>query len=149
MIYGVTLLGQDGEHLATEPLEADDHCQAQLAAALILDVCKDVAQGYELRFNGAAIASGRRRRGLVDLNSLLESPQANVLDLVERLEHGFSAIALSRRLRRTTARLRRCGAMGRHSGMRMFSPGHIGWKGYATSAGGIWEFPHGYGADFN
>ena len=39
----------------------------------------------------------------------IEPPQINILEVVERLEHGFTAVALSRRLRKTAARLRRCG----------------------------------------
>jgi hypothetical protein len=149
VLYNLVLLDQDGKHLATEPLEAEDHSKAQSAAGIVLGVCRDVANTYELRFNGAVIAYGHRKRGLVDLNSLLEVPQTNVLDLVERLEHGLSAVALSHRLRRTTARLRRRGTKGRHSDVGLPVPTHTGRKEYwfATRRGGTTEFHHCRGSD--
>jgi hypothetical protein len=108
MLYTVALLDPDGEHLATEPLEAEDHCEAQSAAMLVLGLCKDVAYSYEIRFNGAVVAHGHRKGGQFDPSAIIERPQPNVLDVVERLEHGFTAVALSRRLRKSAAQLRRC-----------------------------------------
>jgi hypothetical protein len=105
MIYNIALLGQDGEHLAMELLEAEDHSEAQRAGSLILEFCKDVAHSYEVRFNGAVC--GHRRRGLFDLIPILEPRQTNVFDVIERLRHGFTAVALSRPLHKAAVRLRR------------------------------------------
>ena len=95
MIYSIALLGQDGEHLVMEPLEAEDHSEAHRAGSLILEFCKDVAHSYEVRFNGAVIACGHWRPGLFDLIPILEPRQTNVFDVIERLQHGFTAVALS------------------------------------------------------
>jgi hypothetical protein len=94
MIYSVVLLNQDGEHLATEPLDAEDHCKAQSAAVLILELCKDIGYSYEVRFNGAVFASGYRRGGQFDPSPFIEPPPIYILEVVERLEHGFTAVAL-------------------------------------------------------
>jgi hypothetical protein len=123
MIYKVTLFDDWGKHLATEPLEAEDHSKAQSAAALILGICKDVAYSYEVRLNGAVVACGQRRRGLFDLSPLSGSRHANIIDVVERLQDGFTAVALSRRLRKTTARLRRCGTAQLYAPPVSRSPG--------------------------
>jgi hypothetical protein len=66
MIYTLALLDQAGDRLATEPLTAEDHWEAQRAGVLILELCKDVAHSYEIRFRGATFARGPRRRGLFD-----------------------------------------------------------------------------------
>jgi hypothetical protein len=78
MIYNVALLDQDGEHLAMEPLEAGDHSEAQRGGLLLLELCKDVADSYEVRFNGTVISCGHRRRGLLDLIPIIEPPQTNL-----------------------------------------------------------------------
>jgi hypothetical protein len=57
------------------------------------------------------LARGRRKRGLFNLESIIDSRQTNVLDLLSRLQIDFSSIGRSRRLVGINNKLRRRGLL--------------------------------------
>jgi hypothetical protein len=77
----------------------------------VLQTCKDAVTQFEVRRDGVFVAGGQRRRALFDMQTIIDRRQANIIDLEDRLQRGFTAVALSRRLLRATDHLRRIGLL--------------------------------------
>jgi hypothetical protein len=111
MLYHLNLLDEHGRLLASEPFWAEDDQEACEAGATVLQTCKDAATQFEVRCNGVVVAGGQHQRALFDMQTIIDRRQANIIDLEDRLQRGFTAVALSRRLLRATNHLRRLGLL--------------------------------------
>jgi hypothetical protein len=109
MNYTLSLFDLAGRMLTTEPFDASNDITALEAAGTVLRACQDVAVAYEVRREGILVARDYRQRRLLNRQSAIDLQQGNVLDLLHRLQTGFTDVALSRRLLRVTAKVRRQG----------------------------------------
>jgi hypothetical protein len=111
MRYTLSLFDRNGRLLVKEPFGATDHIEAEETAWIIIEACKDIAEAFEVRYDQLLLTRGRPKRGSYNLPSVIHARRNNVLDLLNRLQTGFTQIALSRRLLRITTKLRRRGLL--------------------------------------
>jgi len=111
MRYDLHLLDHYGRLLAAEPFWATDDQEAIEVCTTVLETCCDVAPIFQVRRDRGLIGVGRCECGLLSRHAIPDHWQGSALDLVNRLERGFTAVARSRRLLRATDNLRRLGLL--------------------------------------
>jgi hypothetical protein len=111
MRYDLHLLDHYGRLLASEPFWAQDDQVAVEVATTVLEACNDVATTFEVRRDKVLVAARRCEYGLLTRQTIPDRWQRSAIDLVDRLQRGFTAVTRSRRLVRATDHLRRLGLL--------------------------------------
>ena len=105
--YRVYLLGPDAGIRAGEFFVAADDTAATEIATALYQSCSDVFADYELWQGTKCVAPGGPKwKPKVNVEQIVHARQDNIMDLEDRLQHGFTCVNRSRKLLEVSAQLR-------------------------------------------